>query len=87
VRSGPHLVAPGGDATLPLQGLGASGKIGAIGHGTSFAAPHITGALALLLERDPAATPDQLRTTLLSMCAPITGANAVAQGAGLLRFP
>ncbi len=81
----PHLVAPGG-RDQPLQGLRASGLIGPIGHGTSFAAPHVTGALALLLERTPAATPDDLRTELLSLCTQIPGTVATSQGAGLLQL-
>jgi subtilisin family serine protease len=34
--------------------------------GTSFAAAHITGIAALILEREPSLTPDSVRRVLLS---------------------
>jgi subtilisin family serine protease len=53
--------APGVDVLLPTLG-----KSYQMSTGTSFAAPHIAGIAALLLEREPALTPDSVRRVLLS---------------------
>jgi hypothetical protein len=42
--------------------------------GTSQAAPHITGIAALMLQRDPALTPENVRTILQQTAAPAGGA-------------
>ncbi len=86
-KNRPHLVAPGGI----FQGVGITsclvgGGFGDCGAGTSFAAPHISGMLALLLERDPSLTPNDLRTLLLNACAPIGGINVNTQGSGLVSM-
>lgn len=83
----PHLIAPGGI----FEGVGITsclvgGGFGDVGAGTSFAAPHVTGMLALLLERDPNLTPDQLRDMLLNACAPLNGISVDAQGRGLVSL-
>jgi len=36
--------------------------------GTSMATPHVAGLAALLLERYPSATPDQLENAILGSC-------------------
>lgn len=79
----PHVVAPGGDAPpgSPLDGLARLG-VGEIGYGTSFAAPHVTGLLALLIERAPGLHPDDLRDRLVASCVSV-GAGSNAEGAGL----
>ncbi|HEY7561594.1 MAG TPA: S8 family serine peptidase [Gaiellaceae bacterium] len=57
----PELVAPGiGVRTTDLFGLYTQQS------GTSLAAPHVTGALALLLDAYPGSTPTQLETALES---------------------
>jgi serine protease AprX len=83
----PHLVAPGGI----LGGVGITsclvgGGFGDCGAGTSFAAPHVSGMLALLLERDPSLTPDELRVILLNACAPLAVGDANTQGKGLVSL-
>lgn len=83
----PHMIAPGGI----LGGAGITsclvgGGFGDVGVGTSFAAPHVSGILALLLERDPNLMPDQLRDILLNACAPLDQIDVETQGSGLVSL-
>ena len=81
----PHLVAPGG--TKDRQDVVVSGggpRVRRTGvRVPSVAAPIVSGAAALLLERFPTETPDQIRGRLLGMCRPLDG-DQNASGAGLL---
>jgi subtilisin family serine protease len=43
--------------------------------GTSMAAPHVTGVVALMLERNSNLTFDQIRATIQTFCRPPTGVN------------
>ena len=55
--------------------------------GTSIAAPHVTGAIACLLERmpgPPAGHPGRIRTALLTTCSPYRGPDPDRAGAGHL---
>jgi serine protease AprX len=83
-RARPHLVAPGGGPDDELTGLLTGGGVGDIGHGTSFAAPYVTGVLALLLEQNPELSPDMQRDRLLQACKKLGGGSKNAQGVGLL---
>jgi serine protease AprX len=83
-RARPHLVAPGGHSGVGLKGLLATGGLGDIGWGTSYAAPHVTGLLALLLERDPELSPDAQRERLLKACRKLSSVPKNQQGAGLV---
>ncbi|MFD7320795.1 S8 family serine peptidase [Streptomyces sp. NPDC059875] len=87
----PDLGAPGGfiRSTIPVE----QGSYGTLS-GTSMAAPHVAGAVALLLEAKPNASPGALRTLLQNTADPKPQANAAGaldnvhrQGGGLLDIP
>jgi serine protease AprX len=84
--SRPHLVAPGGSDADQMTSCVTSGGFGFCGAGTSFAAPHVTGLIALLLCVDPTMTPDQIRAHLIGRCTPLAGTSPAIQGSGLLRL-
>jgi hypothetical protein len=87
----PDVSAPGANilsSTLPEN----AGDQFSISAGTSFSAPHIAGAAALLLQRHPAWTPKQLKSALMSTAGPTFAdsgltqeASVLVQGAGLAR--
>jgi serine protease AprX len=83
----PHLVAPGGiSGGRGIDSCLVGGGFGDCGAGTSFAAPHVTGLLALILEGEPDLTPNQQRKRLLSVCTPLDGFDVNEQGAGLVSL-
>ena len=53
--------------------------------GTSMAAPHVAGVVALVLEANPALTPDAIKTLLAATATPIAGCGAADCGAGLVN--
>jgi serine protease AprX len=86
-KSRPHLIAPGGiSGGVGITSCLVGGGFGDCGAGTSFAAPHVSGMLALLLERDPNLTPDELRDMLLNACVPLGGVDGNTQGRGLVSL-
>jgi len=90
----PDLVAPGRSVqSLRVPGsyvdltYGAAGKIDERyfrGSGTSQAAAAVSGAAALLISRNPALTPDQVKWILTSTANKLPAADPQAQGAGML---
>jgi Subtilase family len=52
--------------------------------GTSAAAPHAAAVAALMLQKEPGATPQEIRTALAEGAAPIGAFDPCAVGAGLL---
>jgi subtilisin family serine protease len=68
----------GGDGTT-----GGGAGLYALGRGTSQAAPHVTGVVALMRGVNPLLTPAQVRTILQETAIDL-GAPATAQGAGLI---
>lgn len=91
----PDLVAPGAhvvstrspgstvDTTFP------SARIDPIyfrGSGTSFSAPQVAGAAALLLQQRPWLTNNQIKALLSGTAVPLPGVPATAQGAGELNI-
>jgi serine protease AprX len=76
----PELVAPGVDTRSHSLCEGT-----ALDTGTSMAAPHVSGAIALLLEADPALTPDDLERLLMETAVDLGEPGADASfGAGRL---
>ncbi|MFN0121581.1 MAG: S8 family serine peptidase, partial [Blastocatellia bacterium] len=53
--------------------------------GTSISAPIVAGAAALLLQANPALTPNLVKAILMYTAQPLAGANMFEQGAGLLN--
>lgn len=86
-KTGPDLVAPGGrDEIATITGLLPGGTTGCCGWGTTLAAAHISGLLALMLEENPRLKPDQLREQLLARCVPFR-CDETVQGHGFPRWP
>ncbi len=81
----PHLLAPGGAIGDGVTSCRVGGGFIADA-GTSFAAPHVTGLVALLLEHNPAATPDEIRTVLIDHCRKFASNRANTHGAGLVSL-
>ncbi len=89
----PDVTAPGANilsSTLPEFG----GDPFIVSAGTSFSAPHVSGAAALLLQRHPTWTPKQLKSALMSTAgrafantALTQEASVLLQGAGLVNVP
>ena len=87
----PDVTAPGSQvisSTLPEW----AGDDYAVLDGTSFSAPHVAGAAALLLQRHPTWTAVQMKSALMSTAGPAGGDTALTQeasvlveGAGLVR--
>ncbi len=53
--------------------------------GTSMAAPHISGVVALMLEANPTLTPDQVKSALQSTATPMAGYSPHEVGAGFVN--
>ncbi|WP_009629935.1 S8 family peptidase [Synechocystis sp. PCC 7509] len=83
----PHFVAPGGTESDSVFSCLVGGGFGNQGvYGTSFAAPHVTGLLALLLEKVPDLSPDEQRDLLLRACTAFQNVDANTQGLGLISL-
>lgn len=80
------IYAPGGDSNLQILTTDAIGVLGentfspnnnyAYVSGTSFAAPTISGVIALMLSKNPNLTPEKIKTLLISYSDSITGSYA-----------
>jgi minor extracellular serine protease Vpr len=87
----PDVMAPGAQvlsSTLPEF----AGDQYAVLDGTSFSAPHVSGVAALLTQRHPSWTPQQMKSALMSTAGPAWAdtsltqeASVIVQGAGLVN--
>jgi serine protease AprX len=84
-RTGPDMVAPGGSTGATITCCLSNGGFGSAGIGTSFAAPHATGVLALLRQSVPAMGLHGLRAKIMAGAIALAGFGPDAQGTGLLR--
>lgn len=55
-----------------------------VASGTSMAAPHVAGTIALIVQANPSLTPDVIKRVLINTARPIPGAQEYAAGAGYL---
>jgi filamentous hemagglutinin family protein len=73
------IAAPGVDILVPAPDGGYQ-----LTTGTSVAAAHVSGVVALLLERNPSLKPDDVRRILTSTATKLKGARPEEVGAGLV---
>ncbi|RMF84760.1 MAG: hypothetical protein D6736_18700 [Nitrospinota bacterium] len=76
------VVAPGGTREVPVLSTYPGGGYG-VGSGTSQAAAHVSGLVALLLGVNPSLTPDDIRMVLQDTALDL-GVTGTLQGAGLI---
>ena len=55
------------------------------GSGTSFAAPHVAGTVAMMLQANPSLTPDRIKNILQETASPMLGYSRYEVGAGPLN--
>ncbi|MFF2876374.1 S8 family serine peptidase [Gottfriedia sp. NPDC057991] len=84
----PDIIAPGSAIIAPrAAGTSAGSPIDSNYtslNGTSMAAPHVAGAVAILSQEHPDWTASQFKSVLMSSAKPLTGLSVYEQGAGRL---
>jgi len=78
----PVLSAPGESITAASPAALNGGAPYAVVSGTSFAAPHVAGVAALLLQSNPALTPTDIKRIVQRSAVPILGRDRSEVGAG-----
>ena len=82
-RLKPDVAAPGGQIlSSTLREF--AGAPFAVFDGTSMAAPHVSGAVALLLQQHPGWSPQQVKSALMTTAAPAWGDTARTKEASVL---
>jgi serine protease AprX len=71
---------------MGIQSSRPGGGFADAGIGTSFAAPHVSGLAALLLDEDATRTPDQVREFLVARCKALGTKNKNVEGAGRVKI-
>ncbi len=87
----PDLVAVGGNFYVATQSFDAAGDMYssngfALVNGTSFSAPLVAGALALLKSARPGLTAEQYRSLLIHSATPLDGVSVQKMGAGQMNL-
>ncbi|MDQ4028175.1 MAG: S8 family serine peptidase, partial [Actinomycetota bacterium] len=91
----PDVVAPGASITslrAPGSYIDRSNPGGVVherffrGSGTSQAAAAVSGAVALVAQQRPSATPDQIKKLLMSTATPMPIPDPVSQGSGIVNL-
>src|SRR6266850_4945668 len=80
----PTLIAPGESITAASPLLLNAGNYYSTDSGTSFAAPHVAGVVALLLQARPGLQPADIKRLLQSTATPVLERDRSEVGAGLL---
>ena len=80
----PTLIAPGESITAASPLLLNAGNYYATESGTSFAAPHVAGVVALMLQERPGLQPVDIKRLLQATATPILERDRSEVGAGLL---
>ena len=85
ITAKPDLIAPGQsiNSTVPATGLLGNSSLYRVLSGTSMAAPHVTGAVALLRQYRPSWSPELIKSTLMNLAID-KGYNHFIQGSGRL---
>ncbi len=89
VAPGAHvqsLRVPGSYVDTQYAGTGAIDGRFFRGSGTSQAAAFVSGSVALMLQKNPAWTPDQVKALLMTGASPLPKADARGQGKGLINM-
>jgi minor extracellular serine protease Vpr len=88
----PDVAAPGGQVLSSTLPSFTGGSPFAVFDGTSMAAPHVTGAAALLIERHPGWSPQQVKSALVATAGPawadtarVKEAPVILEGGGLIN--